>query len=556
MNAAVQQGASWADIGSDCQAVGELDDGKQRLADRLLGRLWPALERELSVYAWAGQSACGRDFLETAILPVGLRKLRSYGLLAADRLEIVRVHDVVFAALDVKPWCSPERARDLDDSLEAYLLLAATEPGLRFWTTARIMRSKLEALLAEGSKRVIFRYALLTFWDTDELRTDLIGDPIADAQALAGAKPEPFAIMAVIEAIEQLFLRDKADGNQIAADRLRARLPAFVMLAALPTLSDREIAQIKHHKGKALKRLGETDAAATLFEEVLTGAAALDESRLQLIDIYRTNPQTVERAVQLVDEILTRSAGSDEVSYSVFLGAVERLPWGGGCWRSALFRKHAAAIETTIVETADQGVQQAYRTFAAIGRYLSTEEPALFHAIFSRLTLPTPESLSTDNDKAAWGEINFEASRLPGSDPVALRERALAFYEAALTPQRFHLQRRAELLIDMERAPEAEAMLTKRDDLETSEWLQRLMARARLQRGEPSDALVWIERALAGLTAEHFRSEFLELRYEIRLALDDAEAIDDLKLALSLSQKANETERMQNRLNDIVTLIR
>lgn len=136
-------------------------------------------------------------------------------------------------------------------------------------------------------------------------------------------------------------------------------------------------------------------------------------------------------------------------------------------------------------------MQQAYRTFAAIGRYLSTEEPALFQAIFSRLTLPTPGSLSTDNDKAAWGEIHFEASRLPGSDPVALRERALAFYEAALTPQRFHLQRRAELLIDMERAPEAEAMLTKRDDLETSEWLQRLMARARLQQG--NRATRWCE---------------------------------------------------------------
>lgn len=550
MNAVVRQGTSWSEIEADCQAVGEMADGTQRLADRLLGRLWPALERELSVFAWAGQPGCGRDFLETTILPLGLRKLRTNGLMSADRPEVARLHDVVFGALSARTWCRAERDRELDGLFEAYLIQVAGEPGLRFWTICRIMLQKLERLVASGSRPAIFRYALLAVWDTGELRLELIPDPVEEAKGLRGAKPPLFAVIAVIEAIEQLFLHDKTDGDDVAARRLRERLAAFDLLADLPDLSDLETAQVRHHKAKALKRLGETREAAELFEQVLKGSAPLSETRLQLIDIYRTNKDTAPRAVALVDDILTQSAGTEEVSYSVFLGAVERLPWGGGAWRSDLFRKHADVIANTIIDAAEMGVQQAYRTFGAIGRYLSTEQPQLFDSIFSRLTRPTPESLSSDNDKASWGEIYFEASRLPGGERAALQNQALAFYSAEVAPQPFHLQRKAELLIDMGRAADAEAILRARKDLNSSEWIERLMARARLARGDPADALRWIDSALERLTAEHFRSEFLELRYDIRHALGDKDAIEDLKAALVASQKENEALRLGERLSD------
>lgn len=551
MNAVVRQGGSWSHVEADCQAVGEMAEGSQRLADRLLGRLSPSLERELSVFAWAGQQTCGREFLEAILLPLGLRKLRMNGLMAVDRPEISRLHDVVFAALAARRWCSPERVVELDAALETYLIRVAGEPGLRFWTIARIMRAKLERLVEDRSQSPVFRYALLAVWDVDEFRPELVPDPVEQARLLSGAKPPPFAVIAIIEAVEQLFLFDKLTSDAVAADGLRARLDVFDLLAGLPELSDLETAQIRHHKAKALKRLGHSEAAAVLFEEVLAGAVPLSEARLQLIDIYRAKPATVPRAVALVDEILAQRAGGADVSYSVFLGAVERLPWGGGDWRSTLIRKHAAAIENTIVETADLGVQQAYRTFGAIGRYLSTEEPRLFDAIFARLTMPTPQSLGSDDDKASWGEICFEASRLPQYEGPALQAQALAFYEAEIAPKAFHLQRRAELLIDMGRAPEAEAMLATRNDLATSEWIQRLMARARFAEGDPSDALRWINEALGRLKAEHFRSEFLELRYDIRAALGDTDALEDLKLARATSQRGNEAERLSSRLKDL-----
>lgn len=549
IGAAVRQGTRWSEIVLDCQAVGELEHAGQRLADRLLGRLRPPLERELSVFAWAEQPNCGQDFLEYVIHPLGIRKLRGHGLTAADRSGIVRLHEVVFAALSGE-WCSPVRRAELNAALEAYLLATASETGLRFWTIARILRPKLEKLVAEGARSATFRYALLSVWDSGELRPELVGDPMTDAEALTGSPPGPLAVIAVIEAIEQLFLHDKLEGDEVAKARLQTRLPAFDKLAELPGLTDRQTAEVQHHKAKALKRLGHLPAAAELFERVLSGPSPLHEAQLQLIDIYRTDTAKVDRAIQLVDEILGRVASERDVTYSVLLGVIERLPWGSGSWRADLIRRHAEAIERTIGEAADVGVQQAFNAFAALGRYLSTEEPAMFQRILRRLPEPAPESLQTDSDRFSWAEIYFEAARLQDTNTPRLQAKALALYEAEVRPQRFHLQRRAELLIEMGRPAEGEALLREREDLETSEWIQRLMARARLAQDDAPDALMWIDKALDRLKAEHFRSEFLELRYDIRKALGDDEANEDLVRARAESQKDAEAARLDARLDD------
>lgn len=202
------------------------------------------------------------------------------------------------------------------------------------------------------------------------------------------------------------------------------------------------------------------------------------------------------------------------------------------------------------METANVGVQQAFVAFSAIGRHLSKEQPELFMSIFRRLPEPTFNSLQTDGDRFAWAEIFCEASRLPDADVNRLRAQALRLYEAEVRPQPFHLQRRAELLIDMGRPDAAEALLRERKNLDSNEWIQRLMARVRLARGAPDEALGWIDKALAKLDNEHFRSEFLELRFDIRSELGDLDAIDDLVKARAASLKEMEGGRLDARLRE------
>ena len=534
----------------DCAAVGHLDDRGQLLADRLLEKLRRATTAELSVFAWAGQASCSQDFLEEIIKPLGLRKLRIYGLTAADRPATVRLHELVFRSLGVSTWCDADRARRLDGALESYLIATSQETGLRHWTVSSELLPKIERLVAGGDARPAFVYALLATWPPEDRKRALVGEPLQAVAALEGKPPPAMAVVTVIEAIEQLFLHDKhldrTSGTRTGSENLEARLPVFEQLAALPGLSEREQAQIQHHKGKALKRLGDKTGAAELFEGVLQGPDPMNESRLQLIDLYRIDPAKVDQAVAHAEEILGRAAGHDDVTYSVFLGAVERLPWGSGAWRADLMRRHATAIRSTIVEAARVGVPQAIEAFAGLGRYPSKEDPGLFASIFAELPEPVLAALRTDDERAAWAEVYFEASRLDGVDAGKLMRLALDFYDSEVDPEDFHRQRRAELLIEMGRAADAELIL---DGLRDTEWIRRLRARARFQLGDPEGARDAIDHALAKLKAgSPFESEFLELRYEIRAALFDADAIEDLKAAHARSQKDAERARLNERL--------
>ncbi|WCA62364.1 hypothetical protein G6M16_024280 (plasmid) [Agrobacterium tumefaciens] len=544
--AAVNQGASWQDILEDCKVIGELETGGRRLTDILLERLRRSLARELSVFAWSGLPVCDEDFLSFAVKPLGIRKLKANSLTAPDRDRAIRLHDVVHAALD-DSWCTPERSAELDRLLESYLIEASRGEGLDLWRNARVLLPKLEALVARNDAPPSFLFALLTTWDALETKPELVGDPLEAARRMAGRKPRPLEVNAVIETIEQLFLYDKERHDLEAQERLRARLAAFDDMLALPELTLRETAELVHHKAKALKRLNERQQAADLFEQVLAGPFPLHEARLQLVDIYRGNAEKEVRATQLVDEILGSGADAAGLTYSVLLGVIERLPSGSGEWRASLIDRHAASIQQTIIAAANAGAKHAFDAFAALGRYISVERPEMFRSIFEGLPDVELESISSDRERAARAEIYYEAARLSPDVVCELREKALAHYRAIVKPMTFHHQRHAELLIDMGRPEAAEAILQELTPLDT-EWLERLMARSRLAQGDPIAAKEWIERALTKLKAERFRSEFLELRFDIRRALLDKDAIDDLEAALGASQKDVERSRLELRL--------
>ena len=550
LRATAQSGVSWDELADDCRAVGKfMDDDGVLLVDRLLGRLQKQLKPELSVFLWAKLPAIDSAFLTEEVGHVGVRNLRSYGLTSVDRGAVVRLHDVVFAALRSLDWCDDVRVALLDGALQAFIVRVADEPGLRLWNVVRSMMPKLEAMVASGADQGPCLYGLLSVWEPDEVRPDLVGDPIASAAQLAGESRGPLAVITLIEAVEQLFLLDKHAGGRVASERLAARMPIFETLAALPELTLREEAQILHHEGKALKRLGKTDEAAERFEAVLAGAYPMDEARLQLVSIYRSKPEKAQEVIALVDTVFARWAAGEDVTYSVILGLIERLPAGEGRWRNDIITRHAKAIESTIVEGANQGVGQAARALAPLGRFISTEMPELFTSIFTQVPQPMLETLGSDGDRFAWAEIYAEGARIPGSDSAPLRQRAFRFYDAIVKPDPFYTQRQAEVLIDMGRAADAEEMLSTIIGARASEWIERLFARTRLALGDPDKALVRINKALDLLKAEHFRSEFLELRYDIRLALDDPDALEDLQAAIDASQKTGERRRLDQRLN-------
>jgi hypothetical protein len=155
------------------------------------------------------------------------------------------------------------------------------------------------------------------------------------------------------------------------------------------------------------------------------------------------------------------------------------------------------------------------------------------------------ERVDDDEARFIFGDILLEASRASDHDAGDIQIRALSFFEAQIQPKDFHIQRHAELLLDMAQPEKAEALLQAHREFDSSCWIQRLMARARLAKGDALTALCWINRALADHKCISRHDEFRELRYEIRRALRDTGSLDDLKAALELAPEGRRRARLQ-----------
>lgn len=263
MNSAASEGASWEDISADCAAVGEFSAGGQRLADRLLERFKPSLDRELSVFSWAGDAACDHGFLRSVIQPVGIRKLKDHGLTAADLRTVVRIHDVVFASLTTAGPPSEARVAELNDGLDSYIAQVWTQTGFAFSSVAKSFKGKIQELARAGDARPTYRLALAHAWGPGEIDPGLLGDPETEVNKLAaaGTAAAPVLVSSIIETIEVLYRADGVGrGKQVARDNLRCRLPIFEVHAKLPGLSDRQAAEINTTKRKRLILLRHVEA--------------------------------------------------------------------------------------------------------------------------------------------------------------------------------------------------------------------------------------------------------------------------------------------------------
>jgi hypothetical protein len=273
VNRVVADGATWDDIADDCAGVPNLARGDQRLADRLLGRLRPALGDLLQLFEWAAQGTIDLRFLRDAIGALGVFRLRQYGLTAPDRPTTLKLHDIVQASVIVQQWLTPERATEFDNRFEAFLETLIAEEGHTLRIVASTMQAKLEAL-ARTDPRPAFVVALLEIWKPRETQPALLPDPAGTAERLAaaGVPPSPAQVRAILETIEGLYRYDKTVDYKGVGDKVRARLPIFDRLAAIDGLDARSLTEVRHHHAKAMKILGMDDEAQTAFEAILAGA--------------------------------------------------------------------------------------------------------------------------------------------------------------------------------------------------------------------------------------------------------------------------------------------
>lgn len=546
VNRVVMDGASWKDIADDCAAIPELTLGDQRLADRLLGRLEAALGHELQLFEWMGQASCDLRFLRRAIGAMGIAKLRQHGLTAPDRPSRLRLHDIIQASVMAQRWLATERAAVFDDTLESVIEALMGEEGLALRVLASTMRAKLEAL-AVRDPRPAFLVALLEIWKPAETRPDLLPDPAAAAEALAGTRATPYSaqVRAVLETIEGLYRHDKIASFAGAKDNLRARLPVYEKLAAIAGLDSRTETEIRHHHAKALKNVDRDAQARAMLEALLEGSHPLPASRLQLVRLYGRAKETIDRAAEQADIILNAAGEVGAVSSNVVLATLQSLPSAGGKWRQALFDKHADLIEREIVTAAEAGAEDALLAFAAVARHWSWHDRDRLMRVFASVELIDPAMLE-DRTRAACGEVFAEVGKAENGE--AFQKQALLYYESVEAPTDFGLQKHVQLLIEMGRPADAEVVLLR--IAAPGPFASYRLSQAQLALGKAADALIAIDTALAGLGNKeaHYRSSFHAQRFDARSTLGDPEARADLEEAHRLCEPGKYKDILAERL--------
>lgn len=543
MNAAVRE-SSWDDLYADCEAIGDFDDdtGLQRLADRLLSRLRPTLERELSLFVWSASDRVDRSFARRAILPVGVRKLEASCLLSADRQDVIRLHEIVYSSLGSLAIETERYAGEFEQRIDEHITHLAFGAGeaLNFLNFCEIHQKLLEQMLRVNPRRSTCLYCVTHAWSDEDIDSSLLAPPsdlCSDIES--GNANSDIDVSALCEVIESLYRKAKLDrGIEGARETLSENLELYTRVAAAECVSDVGRRTALHHKSKTLRNLKRFDEAEQLCETVLSEFESPATKLLFARLLLYGSQEKIARAGTLLLEILEEAKTKpDEAEISVVLAAIETL----GRWQLSkalpnaipdALDKYGRLVADFIMSSAARGFDQAFVAFAAIGRKLRYHNEPLFFEVLSSLPDAGPEDARDDKERAAWGDILLSASDARGiDDGKKYATAALEFYESLNEQSTYVLQQKGHCLLQLERPADARDVLRMAVEKAGNPWNRYWLSKAELALGEFDISLELIDEALSDRRSERYRSAFLEHRYEIRKERGDEDAVSDLKAA-------------------------
>jgi tetratricopeptide (TPR) repeat protein len=556
MSAGVRH-SSWDELAIDCKSIGQYADADklQRLADRLLGRLERLLEKELAFVAWCQSIRLDRNFVRFVLGSIGIRKIDDACLTAADRADVLRVHEIVYSSMQTIALHVDRYEAEFNSRLDSYIEQLAFERGtsLQFLSFCQVHSSRLEDLLTRNPNRSGCLFCLAHAWSDQEIELSLLGDPLSRAQALTTSTViRDIDVSAICESVEAIYRKRKQlSGISAARSTLDQCLGVFDDLADSPHTSRNGRRTAIHHKAKALRNLQRYDEAIELCESILrehdSPATQLLLARLLIFK----DKADIERAKNLLFEILKRaqeSASTAEVS--VTLAAIETLGrWQLKQWFREALEQFGALVTNLIVESAERGLDQAYSAFASIGRELRYNNQELFVRVFEQMPAFTPEDARDDKERSAWGHILLAASQallLARSNQLAME--ALEFYDSIASPDDFTIQEKGHALVILNRNAEAVELLSPLVSRTPNPWNRYWLSKGLLGIGRQDEALEMVNEALKDPKAKDYLATLFEQRWEIRNSTGDPGAIDDLRSAHDSCRDAKHRDALAKKI--------
>lgn len=526
LNAAAHEEVPWNELAKDCANVANMEHDGARLADCIVGRLKPVLEEELCMFQWAGQSHCDREFFKYVIGSLRLKPFERHGLTAPESKASIRVHDIVFTALNSLNWLTEEKARTIDNKLEAFILQQIRADGHALQLIASQLKGKIASNVKNGDRRPAFLYTLAMVWRGTEIQHELLSDPLEDASRLKqlDASQNEVAILVVLETIEakERYLR-QTKGESTARAWLETNLEAYDDLAAMAGLGIRLAAEIKYHHAKTLHSLRRYGDAQRLFLEVVA-SYPLNEAKLQLLRSFGRQPQGYETAQRYASEIIDAKLNNDSVSPSLLMALGDALNGARQTWAGELLKQHEELFLGEALYSAAIGIPQGYHSVASFVRALTWHAPERVKILLEQLPEPTPLMLDDDQSRGGYAEIMLLASDVNAADLNLVLEA----FETLKSPDAYQKRKWGESLYKLGRHTEAEAILESIEDGSGRIWLAHNLSQVKLELGKLDEALDLVNESIEGANGanERYRSSFLLQRVKVKVALGQDPSCD------------------------------
>lgn len=528
LNTAAREGASWNELAEDCANVAKMQTDGGRLADRILGRLKPALEEELCLFQWAGHSHCDRAFFRYVVGPMRFNAFDRHGLVAPDSEASIRIHDIVFASLQSLNWLTDQKASEIDDRLESFIRLKLREDGHGLQLIASQLRNKIISNVEHGDRRSAFLYALTMVWTGSAIPVNLLPNPVQEAQRLRSlpAVDNDVAILVVLESIETngRYLR-QTSGSAAVTTYLSTVLRAYDDLAAITDLSARQAAEIKHHRAKTLRALEKHADAERLFSEVVS-TYPLNDAKLQLVRTVGEKKDFYEIAQQYSLDIINDKLQNKSVSPSLLMALGDTLNGARNTWATGLMEQHEELFLSQALYSAAIGIPQGYHSVANFVRALVWYAPHRVEDVLARLPEPSAWMLDDDQSRGAYAEIMLLASGVDKESEYLAR--ALDAFEALKAPDSYQKRKWGEALYKLTRYSEAEKILEAIEDSSGRLWCAHSLSQVKFELGKFGEALELVNESVAGAIGknERYRASFLLQRVKVKIALGEDAAAD------------------------------
>lgn len=387
---------NWDSLISELDEISRLNDQdkNQTIANRIIGKIKQANEKELAALNFITNRLINQALLEKLIGKIGIGKLLDNTILGKDNNKNYSIHQIVLDSIKTEvvnlQWID-----EFTQKVKSYLMEHNEIKDIGFYNAMfnhSTLFDKILDITADSELKQVILYSRLQC--TDITMTAQIDSLTSKIKPLITENKSYYENLLSIELAEiSLFRINKkkeAEKYRQETEKAIKILTGFIKTAK----DDTHKSTILHHIGKLYFKIGEESLATKKFEEVLMLKPNDPFALLQIARIAN-QVKNVEEVKRITNNVLSLS----DCPLSISLSFYELIAYNNRDFpdlKKKYIDEQIDSFVGKIIDAIDSRYDQPYNILGKISGHLSYNFPEYFETIVDNL--PTPANIDFNNN--------------------------------------------------------------------------------------------------------------------------------------------------------------